>query len=361
MVRIEREYENLRAALAWSLDRDETELALHLCRLPGLWLLGGQFGEMRQLVDRLPSLPFEDDVQRADAINMAGRFAQLLGDNSPEVVSRFEEALALYRAAGHRAGTARALMNLGNVRAREGAYEEARHLFREALPLYQELDDVFGESGALMNLGDTYLGEDDLDRAEEIFQQAQSTARARGNPVAMSFALQYMGAVSHQRGDLDEAEARFREALAVFEAFGARPGIAWTWYYLAMVARDRGNLAEARSHFLDVIEWFRENDYRPGIAVALLGLANLEFRESRPVQAVQLLGTSRALRRGTRMTREAAEEIAEREVEEGGRESLGEAGYERALEEGERFSLERALEIVRGEGALFIDHPAPAT
>jgi tetratricopeptide (TPR) repeat protein len=212
-----------------------------------------------------------------------------------------------------------------------------------------------------MNLGDTYLGEDDLDRAEEIFQQAQSAARARGNRVAMSFALQYMGAVSHQRGDLDEAEARFREALAVFEEFGARPGIAWTWYYLAMVARDRGNLAEARSHFLDVIEWFRENDYRPGIAVALLGLANLEFREDRPEGAVQLLGTSRALRRGTRMTREAAEEIAEREVEEGGRESLGEAGYERALEEGERLTLERALEIVGGKGAGVIDPPAPAT
>ncbi len=69
------------------------------------------------------------------------------------------------------------------------------------------------------------------------------------------------------------------------------------------------------------------------------------------MQAVQLLGTSRALRRGTRMTREAAEEMAGREVEEGGRESLGEAGYERALEEGERFSLERALAIVRGGGA----------
>ena len=55
------------------------------------------------------------------------------------------------------------------------------------------------------------------------------------------------------------------------------------------------------------------------------------------------------------MTREAAEEEAEREVEEGGRESLGEAGYERALEEGERLSLERALEFVGGEGALAID------
>jgi hypothetical protein len=41
------------------------------------------------------------------------------------------------------------------------------------------------------------------------------------------------------------------------------------------------------------------------------------FREGWPEKAVHLLGTSRALRCGTRMTRDAVEEIAERKVEEG--------------------------------------------
>ncbi|HWC06686.1 MAG TPA: adenylate/guanylate cyclase domain-containing protein, partial [Gemmatimonadota bacterium] len=107
LARVQREFENLRAALTWALHHDETDLALRLCRgLPALWFQGGQFAEMRSLVDQLQTLPFEDGVQRAHAINMAGRFAQLRGDNSPEVVAKFEEALALYREAGHQAGTA---------------------------------------------------------------------------------------------------------------------------------------------------------------------------------------------------------------------------------------------------------------
>ena len=350
LARVQREYENLRAALAWTLDRGETALALRLCLgLPALWFQGGQFAEMRRLVDQLQALPFEDDIQRAHALNMAGRFAQLLGENSPEVVSKFEEALALYRAANHPAGTARALMNLGNVRAREGAFEDARRLFQEALPLYQELGDVFGECGALMNLGDSYFGQDDLEHAKEMFEQARSTARTKGDQVAMAFATQYLGAVSHQRGDLDEAEGRFRESLAIFEAFAARPGIAWSWYGLATVARERGDLARAGSLFLEVAERFREFDYRPGMAVSLLGLGTVELREGRSERAVRLLGASRALRRGTRMTREAHEEMADTEIEARGRAALGEAGFTRELEAGKKLTVDETLKFARGE------------
>ncbi|HET9581796.1 MAG TPA: tetratricopeptide repeat protein [Gemmatimonadota bacterium] len=350
LARVQREFENLRAALAWALDHGESEIALRLCRgLPALWFQGGQFAEMRRLVEQLQTLPFENGVQRAHAINMAGRFAQLLGDNSPGVIAKFEEALALYREAGHHAGTARALMNLGNVRAREGAFEEARRLFREALPLYRDLGDVFGECGALMNLGDTYLGEDDLDCAEEMFEEARRTGRAKGDRVAVAFATQYLGAVRHQRGDLDGAEARFRESLGIFEAFSAGPGIAWSWYYLANIARDRGDLTGARRTLLDVGERFREFDYRPGIAVSLLSLATIDVREGSMERAARLLGASRALRRDTRMTREAPEEKAEEEVEKAGRTALGEGGFDLELEAGKRLGVDDALKLARGD------------
>jgi non-specific serine/threonine protein kinase len=300
LARIEREYENLRAALAWALDRDEAELALRLCRaLPAIWFRRGVLDEARRLVDRLQTLTFADDVQRANAINLAGRVAQIQGENSPEVLAKFEEALALYRAAGHEPGIARALMNLGNLRA------------REALPLYRELGDVFGECGALMNLGDSYLGEDDLDRAEEMFVQATDTARRKGAGLALSFALQYMGVVAHHRDDLDGSEAYHREAMGIFEAFGARPNIGWSIYYLATLTRDRGDLKAARAQFVDAIERFRDLDYRPGLAVAMLGAATVESRE--------------------------------------GRAALGEQEFGRELEAGKMLAVDEALKLVRGE------------
>jgi tetratricopeptide (TPR) repeat protein len=350
LARIEREYENLRAALAWALDRDEAELALRLCRaLPAIWFRRGVLDEARRLVDRLQTLTFADDVQRANAINLAGRVAQIQGENSPEVLAKFEEALALYRAAGHEPGIARALMNLGNLRAREEAYEVARELFREALPLYRELGDVFGECGALMNLGDSYLGEDDLDRAEEMFVQATDTARRKGAGLALSFALQYMGVVAHHRDDLDGSEAYHREAMGIFEAFGARPNIGWSIYYLATLTRDRGDLKAARAQFVDAIERFRDLDYRPGLAVAMLGAATVESREGRAARAARLLGASLTLSRGTVMTRETLEDRARTEVREAGRAALGEQEFGRELEAGKMLAVDEALKLVRGE------------
>ena len=348
--RIEREYENLRAALAWSLDRNEAELALRLCRaLPAIWFRRGVLDEARRLVDRLQTLTFADEVQRANAINLAGRVAQIQGDNSPEVLAKFEEALALYRAAGHEPGIARALMNLGNLRAREEAYEVARELFREALPLYRRLGDVFGECGALMNLGDAYLGEDDLDRAEEMFVQATETARRKGDLLALSFALQYMGVVAHLREDLDGSEAYHREAMGNFEAFGARPNIGWSIYYLGTLTRDRGDLDGARAHLVDALERFRDLDYRPGLAVAFLGAATVASREGRAAAAARLLGASMALSRGTVMTRETLEDRARAEVRDTSRVALGEAEFERELEAGKDLAVDEALKLVRGE------------
>ncbi|HSF02967.1 MAG TPA: tetratricopeptide repeat protein, partial [Solirubrobacterales bacterium] len=350
LARIEREYENLRAALAWALDRNEAGLALRLCAgLPAIWFRRGVLDEARRLVDRLQALTFADDVQRAQAINLAGRVAQIQGENSPEVLAKFEEALALYRAADHKPGIARALMNLGNVRAREGSFEEGRALFREALPLYQEIGDVFGECGALMNLGDAHLGEDDLDRAEEMFVAATDTARSKGNRVALSFALQYRGVVAHQRDDLDRAEAFHREAMGLFEGFGARPNIAWSIYYLGSLTRDRGDLAGARAQFVEAIERFRDIDYRPGLAVGILGAATVECREGRPARAARLLGASLALSRGTVVTRETLEEMAREEVREKARAALGETDFERELADGKRLSVDEALRLARGE------------
>lgn len=350
LARMESEHENIRAALAWALDHNETDLALRLCAgLPAIWLRRGVLDEARRLVDRLQSLTFANDVQRADAINISGRIAQLQGENSPEVIAKFEEALALYRAAGHKPGLARALMNLGNVRARQEAFGEARELFEEALPLYREAQNVFGECGALMNLGDVYLGERDLERAEEMFGQARDTAERNGAPVALSFAVQYLGIVALQRGDLDRAAALHRESMARFQDLGARPNIAWSLYYLGMVARDRGDLAEAREKFLESIERFRDLDFRPGIAIGLLGMATLEARDGRAERASRLLGASRGLSRGTTMTREILEDMARQEVEEAGRAALGDDGFERAVAAGKPLAVDEALELAAGE------------
>nr|MBA2565248.1 tetratricopeptide repeat protein [Gemmatimonadota bacterium] len=224
--RLEPEAQNLRAAMEWALGRCESHLAVRLSHaLPAMWFLGGHLEEGVRWVERMLACPgLDDSLDRAKALNLHGRLDQIRGNNSPEVVARFEESLRLFREAGHRPGMARALMNLGNVRSRAREYGEARRLFEESLDIYREIGDVFGISQALMNLGDAWWNEGDREQAAEFFEQARDHGRRAGGDAPFAFALQYLGAMRLEAGDPDAAEALFLESQATFQRLGARPG-----------------------------------------------------------------------------------------------------------------------------------------
>jgi predicted ATPase/class 3 adenylate cyclase len=334
--RLEGEMDNVRAALEWALDRGEGEIALRLCQaLPFVWLRRGMFEEAERWLDRVEALSDSlSDLERAHALNLSGRLAQLRGDNTPAVVERFEESLRLYLAAGHRRGTARALMNLGNVRSRQGEYDEAHRLFEESLAIYREIDDQIGVPGALMNIGDASRAQGDLPRALEYFATAADVSRRRGNRVSLGYALQYLGAAELQRGDLGRAETLFAESLELFNAAAMPPGQAWCRYYQGLLALAGGDLNGAREGFADALGIFRELRHPPGMADALLAFSALAAAEDRPDRAAQLLGASRAARRGRSLTRQPLELTAERGVLERCGRALDARRVEEALERG---------------------------
>jgi predicted ATPase/class 3 adenylate cyclase len=355
VARLEPELDNLRAAMEWALDRGEAGIALRLCQaLPFVWLRRGMFEEADRWLERMETLSSSlTDPERAHVLNLSGRLAQLRGDNSPAVVERFEESLRLFRAAGHRGGTARALMNLGNVRSRQGAYDEAHRLFEESLEIYRELDDPVGVPGALMNIGDASRAEGDLDRALRYFGKAAEFSRGRGNRVSLGYALQYLGAAELQRGDLDRAGALFTESFDLFEAAAVRPGQAWCRYYQGLLALTCGDLDAARAGFTEALTVFRELRHPPGIADALLAFATLAAAESRCEHAARLLGASQVARRGRSLTRQPLELAAESRVTEGCAAAFGEAAFEQAVARG------RDLDPMDA-AALALEDAAPA-
>ena len=351
VARLEAELDNLRAAMEWALEREEGGIALRLCQaLPFVWLRRGMFEEADRWLERVESLSSSlTDLERAHALNLSGRMAQLRGDNSPAVVERFEESLRLYRAAGHRGGTARALMNLGNVRSRQGSYDEAHRLFEQSLAIYRETDDPIGVPGALMNIGDASRAQGDLERALVYFQQAADVSRRRGNRVSLGYALEYLGAAELQRGDLSQAEAWFAESLELFDAAGVRPGHAWCRYYQGLLALARGDLEAARAACAEALMVFRELKHPPGLADGLLAFAALAAAEARCELAARLLGASQVLRKGRSLTRQPVELATERDVVERCGRALGEAAFEDALARG------RALDASEAAGLALED------
>lgn len=351
--RLPRDIDNLRAALAWTLEKGEASLAVDLTRaLPAIWFTRGGLEEGKRWLERVCALGEAlAPVERARVLNGLGRLGQVQGDNSPRVVGWFEESLTLFRAAGKRRGEARALMSLGNVHRRLERFDEARERFEAALAIYRDLDDVFGISGGLMNLGEMANARGDLEAARASFEEAAAVARRGRNRVGEGYALQYLGALACQTGALDEAAERFAESRRIFESLGSGPGLAWLEYYEATLARKRGDLSAAREILDRAIDRFRTLDYRPGLAGGLLALAAVDALEERCDRAARLFGFSKALHEQARTSMSPLEDEAIALVVERCRAGLGDEAFEAAVAEGAAMDLEAALGLALAAAA----------
>ena len=114
--RLEREHDNLRAALAWLAECGPAEDGLRLAAALGarvsLWVTRGYLAEGRQRLARLLARPGDPlSRARARALLAAGTLAWAQGDYAAEQGAA-EETLAIYRALGDLPGIATALVDL---------------------------------------------------------------------------------------------------------------------------------------------------------------------------------------------------------------------------------------------------------
>ena len=101
----------------------------------------------------------------------------------------FEQSLALYRALGRRADTARVLMYLGDAALTRGALDEAERILREALAIYRDVGNCGDIVPALTELSTVLRDSGRLVEAEHLAREAVEISQARGDPAMMVDAL----------------------------------------------------------------------------------------------------------------------------------------------------------------------------
>jgi non-specific serine/threonine protein kinase len=129
LARLEREHDNLRAALRWSLGAGASGSAALLLAgaLARFWIMHAHFCEGRYWLGEALAVDDGTGAERARALDGAGLLAE--GQGAYEEATRLlEESLALWRTVGDRAGAARALTKMGMVAERQSDYARARAL-----------------------------------------------------------------------------------------------------------------------------------------------------------------------------------------------------------------------------------------
>jgi predicted ATPase len=282
--RLEREHDNLRAALGWASERGEIELGLRLAG--ALWRFWQAHGHLGEGSNWLEELLARDGLEvssrnrrispavRARALNGVGNLALNQGDYTRSA-ARIEECLALRRELGDTWGVAAALNNLANAVIYQGQYRRAASLYEESLAVFRALEDRWCIAVTLNNLGFVANGLGEYAQATTLHDEALALRRELGDTANVAASLQNLGEVAASQGDYAHAIALHEESVGLFRELESKGGAAYSLQSLGDLARRQGDLDRAAALLDDSLTTFREVGDKRGIAVVLCALGHL--------------------------------------------------------------------------------------
>jgi predicted ATPase/DNA-binding XRE family transcriptional regulator len=236
---LDRENDNLRAAMGWALSTGNVETAARIgWALWAFWWHHGPHGESRRWMEAV----LKQDppaTLRAIALWVAGAMAYAQGDH-PAAEGYLSETLKVARKADSTILAAHALHGLGLLALEGQDFEGAKRSLEEALSLYLETDNLQQVSLTRTHLGSVLLLQGERERAAAMMEEGLAEARRAADRASTYVALYNLALVALSRGDHDRAEILFEEGVILSEQVRDQANLAYCLEGLATVAGERG-------------------------------------------------------------------------------------------------------------------------
>jgi predicted ATPase/transcriptional regulator with XRE-family HTH domain len=387
------EVDNVRAALRWLLDRDETERALEFVGYllwfwdaigrgregrtwgeealakanadPASWsyarasyATGQQAWAMGDMANAARLLTVS--VERFRALGDHRSLGQALDQLGSTYLSRgdvvtarvlLSESVAQLDAVGDRWGYGLAVFMLGDALLQDDP-SAARQCYEKSLAAFRELGDQFGIAIPLTGLGGLAMRDRDYATARTLFEEGLALRRAVGHPFNTAISLTSLGELARYEGDDERAMAYLEEGLALFREVGDAERTAWTLYNLGLVSLHRGDEAAATASLHESLTLRARQGNHAQIAQTIAGLAQVALVHGAAERAARLLGAADAIR--------AAQSIATPTDEDGAAEqrcrahvqaALGADACAVAVAQGRRLSQAEAIHLALYQSA----------
>jgi DNA-binding CsgD family transcriptional regulator/tetratricopeptide (TPR) repeat protein len=277
--RLEREHDNLRGALQWSLEQGETQHSMEMAmRLGGalrlFWWGRGHWSEGRSFLER--ALAASEGIEapvRAKALFAAGNLAFIQSDYE-RAEPLCQESLALYRELEDQPGIAFALSLLGSVAWTQGNMVAARNLTEEALEIARQVDAMEVAAESLFILGLVSSSQGEYARAYALFEEGLTIQRALGDKRGIAHSLSQLAQVLFvSQADPARVSPLLEECLMVSGEVGYKEGIAAYYCVSGQLALSQGDLVLAHSLAEKSVVLYKEMGHRHGTAnsLALVG------------------------------------------------------------------------------------------
>jgi non-specific serine/threonine protein kinase len=380
---LDRDHDNLRTALEWSLGEGRIEKGLRLAAaLMWFWEMRTYWTEARQRVKSLLSQPeaAPRTLVRAKALLVVATMGGWGGINSQERPYA-EELIGIAREHGV-AGNwvlAAGLAQLSHMLFREdlpGAislinegldikisprddwliaymlmlqgwyfnsaknYPAALKALEDSLRRFKSLGDQHWSTIVSGVISIIHYYEGNLGRARQEFEQVLPVFREMRDRRAVVNLLMYLGDIELESGNYNRAKKYYEEYLKVAREIGDRMHIANGTYYLGSVLLHENDLNSARLLFAETLERGREIGMNY-VEWAIFGFACMAAAEKKARRAIRLFAFSDRLFHGGNA--EKTDEIAYRRYLALAQDQVDKEGFDAAWAEGCSMPVEQAI------------------
>jgi predicted ATPase/DNA-binding CsgD family transcriptional regulator len=359
---LERDFDNLRAALRWAQDHDPETARRLGAALWRFWDTRGYRSEGRRWLE---AMCVDAKLQTptpalAKVLLACGALALSAGDLSA-AEPWLERSRAAFESLQDELGAADAASLLGTAAYVRFERERADVLYVNALGVKRRLGDRHGTADLLVSLGMVLRDRGELERAEAFVEEGLSIHRTVGNLTGVASSLLRLGSVVIDREQLERAAQLFTESHALFTRLGQDQGAAAALIGLGELERLRGDLRGAATPWAHSLQLLYRIGQPFGVSWCLETLAEVAALSGHQQVAARLLGSSMALRDALGVPSDPDDAASRQQRLEQIRNALGPDVFASAFEEGRRSPLGTAVEVALQLERDLHAPPAPRT
>jgi predicted ATPase/DNA-binding XRE family transcriptional regulator len=306
---LQRDLNNVRAALRWATDPGEVDRALRVCgALTSILYYQGHPSETRRWVD------------------------ELLARSPPGSAT---------------VGRGRALISLGSLAWNQLDLDQADTFLDEALTILRQRDDHEGIAEALGWKAYVAIDRESYLVARALAEEAVTVLPPQHYSAFPIFHI--LGNAYFYLGDYPRARAAFEQDVSRRDSVEQWSNAA-NFYWLGNVATATGNYGEARRHYAESMRWRLQVDRKIGVAFTLSGLAGLAAAQGHLARSVRISSAAARLCELSGVPPQRTQQGYIRGKLPEIRETLGAVPYDAAWAEGRGMTLEQAVDYALRDG-----------
>jgi predicted ATPase len=260
MQRLTAELDNVRAALAWSVEQGDAEQGLRIVGAVGWWWYWyGPMREGRQWAETVLALPTAaaPTAWRARVLFAAVLLSYRAGDMAG-ARAQLEESVAVSRQVGDRRTLAFALTWAIDP---DPSVVGAR--LAEGIALMEEIGERWGLGLAYFNRAAREAIWGNTAAARDGFESSLALFNEIGDRWAAAIPSEWLGQLQLRLGEYAQARSRLEESLAIFREVGDRSFVNQTVFWLGRVALEEHDAARAAASFAECLAGGRRTAAHP--------------------------------------------------------------------------------------------------